>query len=71
MRSLLLSTEETEAAVKEVVLKLWRSRNKFSYHKNLESYVITMTKNWCFDQLKSKHKQNIKLVHSNYEDHTQ
>ena len=29
------------------------------------------TKNWCFDQLKSKHSQNIKLVHSNYEDHTQ
>ena len=24
-----------------------------------------------FDQLKSKHSQNIKLVHSNYEDHTQ
>ena len=70
-RRLLLSTEEAEDAVQEVILKLWRNRNKFSDYKNLEAYAITITKNWCFDQLKSKHSQNIKLVHSNYEDHTQ
>ena len=70
-RRLLVSTEEAEDAVQEVILKLWRNRNKFSDYKNLEAYAITMTKNWCFDQLKSKHSQNIKLVHSNYEDHTQ
>lgn len=70
-RRLLVSTEEAEDAVQEVILKLWRNRNKFSDYKNLEAYAITLTKNWCFDQLKSKHSQNIKLVHSNYEDHTQ
>lgn len=70
-RRLLVSTEEAEDAVQEVILKLWRNRNKFSDYKNLEAYAITMTKNWCFDQLKSKHTQNIKLVHPNYEDHTQ
>ena len=70
-RRLLVSTEEAEDAVQEVILKLWRNRNKFSDYKNLEAYAITTTKNWCFDQLKSKHSQNIKLVHSNYEDHTQ
>lgn len=70
-RRLLVSTEEAEDAVQEVILKLWRNRNKFSDYKNLEAYAITMTKNWCFDQLKSKHSQNIKLVHPNYEDHTQ
>lgn len=63
-RRLLVSTEEAEDAVQEVILKLWRNRNKFSDYKNLEAYSITITKNWCFDQLKSKHSQNIKLVHS-------
>ena len=70
-RRLLLSTEEAEDAVQEVILKLWKNQNKFSDYKNLEAYAITITKNWCFDQLKSKHSHNIKLVHSNYEDHTQ
>ena len=53
-RRLLVSTEEAEDAVQEVILKLWRNRNKFSDYKNLEAYSITITKNWCFDQLKSK-----------------
>ena len=29
---------------------------------------MTMTKNYCFDKLKSKQAQNLKIVHSNYED---
>ena len=32
---------------------------------------MTMTKNWCFDRLKSKQAQNLKIVHNNYEDHSQ
>jgi RNA polymerase sigma-70 factor (ECF subfamily) len=27
-----------------------------------------MTKNFCLDRLKSKHAQNLKIVHSNYQD---
>jgi len=30
---------------------------------------MTMTKNFCFDKLKSKQAQNLKIVHSNYQDH--
>ena len=29
---------------------------------------MTMTKNYCFDKLKSKQAQNLKIVHNNYED---
>ena len=29
---------------------------------------MTMTKNFCLDKLKSKQAQNLKLVHSNYQD---
>jgi RNA polymerase sigma-70 factor (ECF subfamily) len=38
-RRLLVSTEEAEDAVQEVILKLWRNRNKFSDYKNLEAYA--------------------------------
>ena len=29
---------------------------------------MTMTKNFCYDKLKSKQAQNLKIVHSNYEE---
>ena len=29
---------------------------------------MTMTKNFCLDKLKSKQAQNLKMVHSNYQD---
>jgi RNA polymerase sigma-70 factor (ECF subfamily) len=29
---------------------------------------MTMTKNFCLDRLKSKQAQNLKIVHSNYQD---
>ena len=70
-RRLLVSTEEAEDATQEVILKLWRSRHKFPDYKNPEAYAITMIKNWCLDQLKSKHAQNLKMIHTNYEDHSQ
>ena len=37
----------------------------------LEAFAMTVTKNWCLDRLKSKQAQNLKIVHNNYEDHSQ
>ena len=31
---------------------------------------MTVTKNLCLDKLKSRHAQNLKLVHSNYQDNS-
>ncbi len=70
-RRILVSLEEAEDATQEVVLKLWRNKEKLANYKNHEAYAITMIKNWCYDKLKSKHTQNIKIVHNNYEDHSQ
>ena len=70
-RRILVSVEEAEDATQEVVLKLWSNRHKLSDYKNPEAYAVTMIKNWCYDKLKSKHTQNIKIVHHNYEDHSQ
>ncbi|MDB9955100.1 sigma-70 family RNA polymerase sigma factor [Flavobacteriaceae bacterium] len=68
---LLVSTEEAEDATQEVLLKLWNHRQKFKDYNSPEAFAMTMTKNWCFDRLKSKQAQNLKIVHNNYEDHSQ
>ena len=66
-KRLLVSTEEAEDATQEVLLKLWRNKKKMAEYRNIEAFSMTMTKNFCFDKLKSKQAQNLKLVHSNYE----
>lgn len=67
-KRLLVSTEEAEDATQEVLLKLWNNKAKMQEYKNVEAFSMTMTKNFCFDKLKSKQAQNLKIVHSNYED---
>ncbi|MDX1774548.1 RNA polymerase sigma factor [Oceanihabitans sediminis] len=67
-KRLLVSKEEAEDATQEVLLKLWKNKKKMQEYRNVEAFSMTMTKNFCFDKLKSKHAQNLKLVHSNYKD---
>tara|TARA_R110001583_G_scaffold115703_1_gene266255 strand:+ start:3943 stop:4485 length:543 start_codon:yes stop_codon:yes gene_type:complete len=67
-KRLLVSTEEAEDATQEVLIKLWNNKNKFEAYKNIEAFSMTMTKNFCLDKLKSKQAQNLKIVHSNYQD---
>ncbi len=67
-KRLLVSTEEAEDATQEVLLKLWNNKTKMDELKNVEAFSMTMTKNYCFDKLKSKQAQNLKIVHNNYED---
>ena len=68
-KRLLVSTEEAEDATQEVLLKLWSKKKQIESYKNVEAFSMTMTKNLCFDKLKSKQAQNLKIVHSNYQDH--
>ena len=67
-KRLLVSTEEAEDATQEVLIKLWNNKSKIEEYKNVEAFSMTMTKNFCFDKLKSKQAQNLKIVHSNYEE---
>ena len=67
-KRLLVSREEAEDATQEVLLKLWRNKESFKEYKNVEAFSMTMTKNFCLDRLKSKQAQNLKIVHSNYQD---
>ncbi|MBL4604446.1 MAG: sigma-70 family RNA polymerase sigma factor [Flavobacteriaceae bacterium] len=67
-KRLLVSTEEAEDATQELFFKLWRNREKLSDYKNIEAFAMTMTKNYCYDRLKSKQASNLTLVHSNYKE---
>ena len=67
-KRLLVSTEEAEDATQELYFKLWKNKGKLSDYKNVEAFAMTMTKNYCFDRLKSKQASNLTLVHSNYKE---
>lgn len=67
-KRLLISTEEAEDAIQEVMVKLWNKNDKLDAYTSLEAFAMTTTKNYCLDQLKSKRASNLQLVHSNYED---
>lgn len=43
-RRLLVSAEEAEVALQDVIFKLWRCRYKLTNYKNPEAYAITMIK---------------------------
>ena len=65
-KRMLISVEEAEDATQEVIYKLLKS--DLTALKNMEAMAVTMTKNYCFDQLKAKRSSNLKLVHTNYSD---
>lgn len=65
---LLISKEAAEDAVQEVMMKLWDRKKKLASYNNLEAFAMTVTKNHCLDQLKLKQNNNLRIVHSNYED---
>ncbi|MBK5191758.1 MAG: RNA polymerase sigma factor [Flavobacteriaceae bacterium] len=66
---LLISKESAEDATQEVFLKLWNGNEKIKNYANLEAFAMTVTRNYCLDQLKSKQNSNLKMIHNNYESH--
>lgn len=67
-KRLLVSTEEAEDATQEVLVRLWNNREKLGGYGSVEALAITITKNYCLDQLKSKRATEMRIVHSNYTD---
>lgn len=67
-KRLLISREEAEDATQEILMKLWHNKDQMGQYRNVEAFAMTMTKNFCLDRLKSKSAQNLKIVHSNYQD---
>lgn len=67
-KRLLVSTEEAEDATQEVLVKLWDKKNGLDKYNSVEAFAMTITKNYCLDQLKSKRAGNLQIVHNNYTD---
>jgi len=67
-KRLLVSTEEAEDATQEVLVKLWNNKDKLQGYSSVEALAMTITKNYCLDQLKSKRASEMRIVHSNYSD---
>src|SRR6476620_901495 len=69
-KRLLVSTEEAEDATQEILVKLWSKNENLDSYNSVEAVAMTMTKNYCLDQLKSKRAGNLKIVHNNFTDRT-
>ncbi len=64
----LVSKEAAQDATQEVLLKLWKLKDKLSGYNNSEAFAMTITKNHCLDQLKLKTNNNLRIVHNNFDD---
>ena len=69
-KRLLTSTEEAEDATQEVLVKLWSKNGSLNTFNSVEAFAMTLTKNYCLDQLKSKRVGNLKIVNINFIDRT-
>jgi len=67
-KRLLISTEEAEDATQEVLVKLWNKKENLESYNSVEALAMTMAKNYCLDQLKSKRAGNLKIVPANFTD---
>ncbi len=60
-KRLMKNRTEAEDIVQEVLLRLWLNRNKMDEYKNIEAFAVTVTKNLCLDNLKSKASKTTEL----------
>jgi RNA polymerase sigma-70 factor (ECF subfamily) len=64
-KGFLVRHEDAEGVVQNVFLKLWENRVRLKNTVNMNSYLYTMTKNACLDQLKHE-KVKINYLNSHY-----
>ena len=59
--NLLKNRDDAEDAVQEVFVKIWKKQEKITDLKNIEAFVMTVTRNFCLDKLKSKRNKHLTL----------
>jgi len=65
---LLISVEEAEDVTQEMLMRLWHKKENLHQYKSVEAFAMTMTKNYCLDQLKSKRSFHLKNEQSDFRD---
>ena len=67
-KRILVSTTEAEDATQDVLIKLWKLRERLDDLNSPEAFAMTLTKNHCLDRLKSSQAQNLRIIHNNLQD---
>lgn len=67
---LLVSAEEAEDVTQEMLLRLWTKKEILNQYKSVEAFAMTMTKNYCLDQLKSKRASHLKIEKADFVDNS-
>lgn len=57
---------EAEDAAQEVLLKLWKNKNRLREIQSKEAWCMTVTRNLCFDWLKKRKARTVELNDSIY-----
>lgn len=55
--SMLNNEADAQDVVQEVVIKLWKQRDKMDQIQNLEAWTMRLTRNLSIDKLRSKHRR--------------
>lgn len=69
-RRLLISVEEAEDVTQEMLMRLWHKKENLEQYKSVEAFAMTMTKNYCLDQLKSKRASHLKIENREFNDNS-
>lgn len=69
-RRLLISVEEAEDVTQEMLMRLWHKKEMLHEYKSVEAFTITMTKNYCLDQLKNKRSSHLKIEKLDFKDNS-
>jgi RNA polymerase sigma factor (sigma-70 family) len=65
---ILRNQEETEDAVQEIFIRLWKMGSKIDEYSSIEALSVTMIKNYCIDQLrKKKHLDHEELAKRDFQ----
>ena len=56
---LLGNQQEAEDVLQDVMLKLWNKKQELNICRNVEAFAVTMTRNACFDKLRSYRHRNV------------
>ncbi len=59
--SLMNNRDDAEDAVQEVYIKIWEMQHKLNNIKNIEAFMMKVTRNLCLDKLKSKRNRFLSL----------
>lgn len=59
-QSLLLSAEEAEDAVHDLLERLWRERDRLDACRNIPSFVMTGIRNGCYDRIRSRRARELR-----------